>query len=297
MRYVRRRGRFVFVAILAVVLVGCVSGRGIQEFSLYQAAFDRANTAANGVLDQLAIRERELFLRRHRVGVDVAALTFTPEDARYYADSVDPPGTAAFRRSLATVKAYNDLLYALGTGQTAQALTAKLGELQVSVSKAITEIGVTAGAGAQTAAISGGLSSAFRALESIVRTGLKYRSRAAVRVYLLENYKHVRKILVEIRSGTQDIFPLLADAVLRRSRVTGTSPTAEEIAKIETYRKLLSDWVILIDVTIMALDQVYVSMGASQTIASSIAGLNTIAVDLATTAEAARKHLAELAAL
>jgi hypothetical protein len=288
------RSHLAVTLMVVAVLVGCVSGRGIQQFSLYRTAFDKANVTANAILDQLALRERQLFLSRHPANVSV---TFNPNDASYYVDSVDPPGTGAFRRSLVTVKTYNDLLYGLASGQTAEALTAQLGELQVNVGKAITEIGGTAGAAGQAAVVNAALSSAFSALQPIIQRGLAYRSRAAMRVYLLESYEPIRNILLEIRLGTQDIFPLLADPVLKRSFVTGSPLTAEEAAKIDIYRKLLADWVILIDGTITALDQVHVAMSASRTVASTIAGLNTISLDLAATAEESRKHLAELAAL
>ena len=139
-RTVRQRSapgaRVVFIATLIALLAACVSTATIQQFALYQGAFDKANATANAILDQLAIRERELFLRKHRVGVDVAALDFDPAHASYYVNSVDPPDTAAFRRALATVKTYNDLLYALASGQTAAAITAKLGELQANLSQA-----------------------------------------------------------------------------------------------------------------------------------------------------------------
>ena len=141
------------------------------------------------------------------------------------------------------------------------------------------------------------MTTAFNALQPFIQAGYKHRSRAALRVYLLENYELVRTILWQIRSGTSEIFPFLSDSVLRRSRLTGSAPTAEEIRKIETYRKLLADWVVLIDATIQALDQVYISAGASQTVSSAIAGLGEIAIDLSAASDAARKHLAELGAL
>ncbi len=288
------RVRVLVVATLVALLVGCVSSRGIQQFALYQAAFEQTNSTANAVLDQLAVQERQLF----RFGVRHVYQEFNPDEAAYYSDAGDPPNTGAFRNSLATVDTYNDLLYALVSGQSAASMVAQLGELQVNVSKALGDVGSFAGQGPQAAALGAALGQAFNLLKPAIERGLRQRSRQAFRVYLLQNYPIVREILVEIRGGTAVIFPVLTAAVLQRSRadITSGALTAAEIQKVESYRKILSDWVILIDATIIALDQVNASLSAAPTVAGTVAGLNSIAIDLSAASDAARKDLAELAA-
>jgi hypothetical protein len=108
----------------------------------------------------------------------------------------------------------------------------------------------------------------------------------------------VNNILRELRRGTKVIFPVLTASTLRRWRDAGGrgALAADEQKKLETYRKLLADWVILIDGTIKALDQVKLAVETPPTIAGTITGLTTTAVELETASQAARKHLAELSA-
>lgn len=299
----RSRGRaarphFTLAAIVLAMLVGCVSGRGIQEFALYQSAFEKTNATSNAILDQLAVQERELFLRQHRVGVHVSAFDFDPAQAAYYTNSIDPPGTGAFRHALATVKAYNDLLYGLASGQTAAALGAKLGELQVNVGKGIAETGSLLGFGAQSTGVAAALNTAFTQLKPFVDLALKYRTRQAFRVYIVQSAPIVRTMLEQVREGTKEIFPVLTASVLRRSRedIRSGALTSDEVKKIEDYRTILADWVVLIDATILALDHTTTAAGAPATVAGSIGALSTVAVDLTTASESARRHMAELSA-
>ena len=298
MRNVRRvfatRNRFVILAILTATLVACVSSRGIQEFTTYRTAFDRTNDTANAILDQLAIQERALF----RATSGHVFQEFNPDAATYYTDAGDPPGTGAFRNALATVDAYNDLLFALATGQSAASMVSQLGELQVNVNKALGDVAALAGHGGQVAAVGAALEVGFRKLKPFIELGLRYRSRQAFRVFVVENYLTVRQLLLDIRGGTTAIFPILTRSVMERHRgdITSTSLTAEEVEKVEAYRKLLSDWVLLIDGTIMALDHVNTALAQGPTVAGAVAGLSTIAIDLSAASDAARKDLAALAA-
>lgn len=294
-RVLATRNRLVVLAILAAVLVGCVSGRGIQEFTLYQAAFDKSHATANMILDQLAVQERNLFQAEYGLGPRSRAAEFNPEFARYYTDSVDPPGTAAFRRSMATVKSYNDLLFGLASGQTSQALTAKLGELQVNLSRSLNEVGKLA-AIPQLAALSGTLNAAFGQMQPFVELALRRRSRQAFRAYLVQTSPIVMTILLELREGTKDIFPVLTAATTMRARSTLSALTVEELAKLEGYQKLLADWVVLLDGTIVALQQADAALRAGPTLAGAAGNLGTMALELTAASEAARKHMADLAA-
>jgi hypothetical protein len=86
-----------------------------------------------------------MFLRRYRIDGSSASLRFDPDLARYYTDVVDHPGTAAFPHSLDSVKAYNDLLYGLATGQTAAALSAKIAALNGKIADTANEAGAPLG--------------------------------------------------------------------------------------------------------------------------------------------------------
>jgi hypothetical protein len=289
-------GRAISVAI-CLALAACGLSQGIAEFEIYRSAFEKTYGTSTAILDQLAVQERELFLRSRRGRVDLSTVRFDPNLATYYTDTTDPPGTAAFRRALETVKAYNDLLYGLASGQTAEALVSKLADLNAKIGAAVGEAGALVGGGAQLelVAATAGLNQIFTEIAPFVRVALKFRAREEFRVFVVQYYPPVRDILGELRQGTRAIFPVLTAATLRRVRnAPAGTLTADEVKKLETYRKLLADWVILIDATIKSLDAVKAAVEADPTIVGTINGLGAIAVELESASQAARKHLAEL---
>src|SRR5215469_12296478 len=116
--------------ILALTIAACSFG-GIVEFESYKASFDKVQATSTSILDQLAQQERWFFFSVNKGARN--PIRFDPALARYYTDSVDPPGTASFRAALDTIKTYNDLLYGLESGQTAEALSAKVAALESSI--------------------------------------------------------------------------------------------------------------------------------------------------------------------
>ncbi|WP_284416019.1 MULTISPECIES: hypothetical protein [unclassified Bradyrhizobium] len=294
--------RLVTMFIVSLALSSCAGIQGVEQFEAYRTAFDKTYGASTAILDQLAVQERALFMRRYRIDGSSGSLTFDPNLARYYTDAVDPPGTAAFRHSIDAVKAYNELLYGLATGQTAATLTAKAGQLNGKIIDAAGEAGALLGIAnqAKIQALGALLNAAFTQAQPFIQMGLTYQSREEFRHYVIEYHAPVRAILVELRQGTEAIFPVLTAATLRRSRVAVTAAegklTQQEVEKLETYRKLLADWVILIDATIKSIDQAKAAAEAPPTVSGTITGLTTVAIELETASQAARKHLAELAA-
>jgi hypothetical protein len=294
--------RWAFRAVLAAVLclaAGCGNYQGVVEFQAYRTAFESTHATSTAILDQLAVKERELFMRTGGA-FNPRKPGFNPDLARYYTDVGDPPGTGAIRRSLDTVKVYNDVLFGLSSGQTAEALTAKLAELTVKVGESISELdsltGFASGLGMKPLLKFGlELDQEFTRLTPFVRTFFAYRSRDEFRQLLSQNHEHIRAILVQLRSGTTVIFPILSASSLRRWRNEGGGPlTADEAKTLDTYRKLLADWVILIEGSIKALDQAKLAAEAPPTIGGAITGLTTVAVELQVASQAARRRLAEL---
>src|SRR5258705_11152311 len=95
------------VLILGCLVLGaCGLNQGIAEFEIYRSAFEKTYGTSTAILDQLAVQERELFLRSRQGRIDPTNVRFDPNLARYYSDATDPPGTDAYRRALETVTAY-----------------------------------------------------------------------------------------------------------------------------------------------------------------------------------------------
>jgi len=293
-----RRGlnvRSLLFAFLACVLSACAAG-GVVEFESYKTAFDNVQSTSTSILDQLAQQERWLFFAVNKSAR--SPVKFDPDLARYYTDSVDPPGTASFRAALATIKAYNDLLYGLETGQTAQALSAKVAALEASITSAASDAsGLIAPAKAlpQIQVAVATVNGLFAELQPFLQLALTARSREEFHDFLVQSYPIVRRLLVELRNSTSKIFPVLTAAVVDPANRVGRSLTAAEQSKIDTYRKLLADWVVLIDTTVKALDAANTAALAPPTLVDQVTGLTTYASDLDTAAKSARKNLAALA--
>ena len=283
----------------SVGLSSCMTFRGVSEFEAYRTAFDQAHTTSTSILDQLAVRERALYMRLN----PTSRATFNPDLAGYYTTSTDPPGTAAYRRALDTIKVYNDLLYGLASGQTTEALVSRVSTLSARVKSAgteVTRLGATvtgAGSGALLSA-AGSLSAVYAAATPFIEIALRARSRADFRAFATQYHPLVRTLLEELRKGTTVIFPVLTAEIRRRSRIdpTGGGLNAKERQQIDTYRKLLADWVVLIDASIVALDTAIAAINADSTVTGSLSGLTATAVELETAARSARTHLAELGA-
>ncbi|MHC2289857.1 hypothetical protein [Bradyrhizobium barranii] len=286
-----------FVACLAfLLLLGCASV-AVQEFEVYKTAFDKTNEASTAILDQLALQERALFLRHYKYAR--SATRFDPGLARFFSDSVDPPGTAAFRGALQVIKAYNDLLYGLESGQTAQTLAAKLSAMESATSSSIVAVGGVAATatGANSASLAASMATfdkIFQTLLPFIQLGLKYRAQEEFRAFLIQNYLPVRDLLLHLRNGTSAIFPVLTAASIREFNEGGTIST-EDSKRIETYRKLLADWVILLEATIKALDRAKAAAEAPPTLVDNVTGLTAFAIEMETAAKSAKTHLAELA--
>jgi hypothetical protein len=291
--------RLALAGAVCLAITNCGLYQGVEEFEAYRSAFEKTYGASTAILDQLAVQERALFLRTR--GKISPTIKFDPNLARYYTDVGDPPGTAAFRHALDSVKLYDDLLYGLSSGQTAATLVSKIAALNTKITQATTDVGALAGFATGTGqadllALSVGLNQTFTEIAPFLQIALTARSREEFRIYVVKYYPVVWALLVELRQGTTVIFPVLTASTLRRVRNAADSNTltSDEIKKLDTYRKLLADWVILIDTTTNALDQVKLAVEAPPTISGSILGLTTVAVELETASQAARKHLAEL---
>ena len=298
-----RRGVYATLLLIitsaGLLLTSCATYRGVAEFELYRSAFEKSYAASSSIIDQLSVQERALFLRHY----PPSNVIFNPNLAAYYTDTVDPPGTAAFRRALDTVKTYNDLIYGLASGEFVDALDAKVSALSSQTISAGSETANLLGLAKRIGLgdllkVAGSLNGYFAAAMEILDVGLKAQSRADFRRFVLKYNDNARNILLELRAGTAKIFPILTAETLRRSRIdpVNTKLTAQEAAKIDAYRKLLADWVILIDATVGALDHVTAASTADVTFSGSITSLTMSAVELEAAAKSARKHLAELGA-
>ena len=265
----RRLWHGLAMAMLATQLAACASTAGLQEFRSYRTAFDNANAASDQILDELAIAEREAAHRLIAAGRDPVAAQppATPTsrtaastiksvgfdqqfyliDVPYQTDLVDPPGTAAIRRSLRAVAHFNDTVLAYGEGRG-------LDELKANASLVATQ---SAGAATAVAAALGstialpGLPAALGLLNEGMDLALQAASRAAFRDAVVAHQPDVEAILAGVRDTAPTVFSLLTRNIADTAkdlRDEGRQAEADAaVARLEGYRKLLSSWVVMLD--------------------------------------------------
>jgi hypothetical protein len=141
--------------VMAAMLSACPSSPPVAEVRLVAGAFDDLNAASAPLLDDLALAERAQgqanaeTRAKKRSGAAAGAPAagtdgdpcpqvteatgaggasiqkgFCLEDSYYYSELADPPATAAFRRGLAAIGSYTQVLLILAEGRNIPAATA-----------------------------------------------------------------------------------------------------------------------------------------------------------------------------
>lgn len=234
---------------LILILSSC-NATGIAEFQVYEQAFDAQYEQGTNVLDRLADAERTVVLRQ--LSLRSTTPRFRPEEAGYYVKVGDPPLTGSIRASLQALRAYNKALTALASGEAARALTADIGSISSNL---------TAAAGALAIASGGGSAFAVAAQATIERllpifTQFKAAAdRAEFRRRLLVAYPDMRKLLNEMRDGTDEMFEMMKRSYVSRGTLGATIGISDtDLIRLKQDRELLAGWVVLIDQTLVSMD-------------------------------------------
>jgi hypothetical protein len=278
----RRMIRAVLLAVLALATGAC--SQAIPEYSLYVQAFNAQIEQGDAVLDIVAQAERSVVRRR----LDREETGFEPNKAAYYVATVDPPITAAIRASLRSLKAYNDALGGLASGEAAEALSTRVSVLATNLASGVAATSVAFGGPAAVAgseALVSGVGKALNTALPIFKLGATVASREAFRQQLIAGHAPMRELILELRNGTPAMYRVMQrNLVQRGSLETPTGRSADADVTLEKHRQLLAAWVILLDRTVVALDEaVAVARTGSSTM--SFAGLTEAAIELRVLAE------------
>jgi hypothetical protein len=281
--------RHVVLVCICAVLTGCVSRAGVAEFAAYKTVFDESAAVTTSIIDQLAAGEREIEqrvrLKPNSAGID---LTFRPGDANVFSNLADPPLAAQYRHALALVSRYNILMLGYATGQGFAQTDAELTELA-------REASATLGAIAGSAQIVGGLTPFLGALQEISSYALASRSRAIFRERALAYHDDIVGIIATMRDGSAEMFPNLTEnlkiEILRA--ISAKQDTAQLRNKYQAVRVLLSDWVVMMDKNIEALNAVKVAI-QNPSLGTQLSGLTAEKIELRSVTDGVRRHFAEL---
>ena len=314
-RALRSFGALLFLLMFA----GCVSNRAIPEFKLYLSTYDEASQTVNAVLDEFEGVELER-ARDHAKRFGMTPLrwkgvetedrkqaraaglkriegnggfddAFHIKDSVYHATNATPPITAAFRRAWAAVGAYNRVLDAYAEGRGLDEIKGELGGL----ASAIGSLGEAAKTGSDILgmAVPGGslVSSGLQ----VVNAALEAGNKEAFRNALIDLQPEMDATLDEMREAAPALFDLLT--AKRRNEVKDAVDQGvkdQGIEAIEKYRTVMSNWVVAINATELALDRVVAAIQAPDTAFSLLSDLTATTTNAAAVTAQTRRLLGEI---
>lgn len=285
------------VALLALALLAaCDTTRGIAEFEAYRSSYAKASETGDAILDRLAVAEREIFISLEPVSTQ--APPFEVDKAAFYTDVVDPPATAAFRRSLLIVHRYNEVLHGLASGATAEMLAGRISAFSAAVTSTSGELAtlIPAGGAAATGGVIGAITAvntAVQAVRPLTQLAFGFRARGEFRQRLLGDRDKIRNILSTLKEQTPAVYDALVTQLY--SRATEERLRPEQRTEIRqralVTRQLLANFIILIDASSSAFETAAAAVSADDA-GGSFAGVLFSSQELEAAARAARKNLA-----
>lgn len=192
-----------FLAAILILLGACAGPPPVREIRVYDAAFDRARSAGEAVLDEAAsaVAEKEQTERERRgEGGGLYPESFDPESASLDAEMAAPDVIRVRYLALQTIADYNEALLALAEGRKLGQVQGRVAALGQTVEALLPLIGL-AGGPLPGLAI-GGLQSAITAAETA-------RERVAVERAILAAHPDVDGIIAALIADTPDLYALL----------------------------------------------------------------------------------------
>ncbi|HLM12383.1 MAG TPA: hypothetical protein VK362_08350 [Reyranella sp.] len=262
--------------------MGAGCAQGVPQYNVYVLAFNAQYEQGDSVLDIVGQAERAVGSRQLNPAV------FDPDSSAYYLDTVDPPITASFRASLKSLKTYNEALVGLTNGEAANVLVARISVLANTTAAGVSAGSVALGGPAAVVGAEGiviATTGALKIAEPIFKSAATAASREAFRQELIRAYPEMRMLLVELRKATAPMYQIMRRSLVVRGSDetdTGRSPDAERV--LANKRQLLAGWVLLMDKSLLALDQAVAAAKSSDSSARA-AGLTDASIELKVFAE------------
>lgn len=286
---------------VSVLLTGCATNRGVEEFGIYREAFQQARSASDSILDRVAVAERQLWQYCSNFAeltkkespnfatdcekFDVIRTEFRVADTSYLVTAGDPPQTAAFRRAITVVGAYTEALNGLASGQTAEAVAGQIGQITGLAAAAAAAVSPAGAAGSLAAAIAG-INTDVAALKSPITTAFGFAARAELRAQLTTHGDTMKSALAGVMNATPAMFKVLVAAEYVATPA-GENPDPD---RVKVNRLLLANWVELMKASARALDAAVAAAGSEDGVAVGEALAS--AQSLATLAHDVRRTLA-----
>ena len=299
----------------AFALTGCATtARDEQVRALtetFAEAFKTANAAGQPLIDDLAAAERDAGQRAAvlrakgktvpdgaTVGCPATEIAwqesgrntgfirgFCVADAPYFATVSEPPAAKTMRDGLDVVQRYSGVLLLLTSGGNIASAEAQLTQLSGNVSALLAFVPAT-----QPYLVATG--AALAELKPLLDNAAQRNNNDEVRRLLISGAPQVKKLLGALRSGAAEMFNSLAEtsarAALSPAALDSAELTRANIARIESYRIGVANFVVLLDELQNALAD---AVAAAEAPAGqlSVASLTDTSVRLRIEADAVRR--------
>lgn len=298
------------VLVVGLAVAGC-AGAPVQETKQFSQAFTAVNAVGQPLLDDLAVAERAqgqhlAVVQAKAVARGVPSATENPTacaapwspfgqsgfirgfclaDAGYFSGLSDPPKTLVLRRALLVIQQYADLLTSLADGTSAAAVTA---QIQTLAQNASSLAALVPGAGTAAAA----LVPTVTALQPILAQAAQAASAAEERRLIRAGEPYVSKLIDSLRQAAPAMFKTLIEASATDLTAENAATTAD-LNRIEAYRTVVSDYVVLLGQLQAAWDKL---VAASERGSSSadLATIVQISTQITANADAVRRSMVVL---
>jgi hypothetical protein len=238
------RIHFIATLSLSLALASCASDAPVEQIRVFNDAFTAADAAAQPLIDDLALAERQVGqvtaearakgeappaaagategvgcpqteVRWQDVGTGLGFIRgLCAADATYFASVGDPPGTRAYRGAMDVIRRYAEVLLMLAEGRNIDEVQAQVQTLAGNVSTLAAMV-----PGGQPFAA--GIGPLVKQLEPVIAAAAQAQNDKEVRRLLNEGSPTVIALIDALRNGTGAIFLVLTDAAAERSLVEG----------------------------------------------------------------------------
>lgn len=231
-----------FLALAMLMLASACAQLPKPELQAYSDAFAATRSAAEPMLADYAIAERD-------VGLDVMQAdpdrrfdgffpTFQPSDAAALSTVSPPPGAAAIDRTFKAVAGYNETLVALAENRNIDEARGQVGQIIDNLSGIAPPL---AQAGPAVKPIADLLITALK-------PAIEADNRAQFKRIVLDGEPHVQALIDVLRDYTPTQFSITTTALRKKARQDPPPPDRDAVvAKINNWHKAYADYVALLD--------------------------------------------------
>jgi hypothetical protein len=230
------------LALAALTLGGACAQLPKAQLQAYSDAFAATRTAAEPMLADYAVAERDVRLAvmeqdpdRHYDGFFPV---FRPSDSAALTTVALPPGAAALDRSFRAVAAYNGTLVALAENRNIEEARGQVAQVIDNLSAIAPPL---AGAGPAAKPVADLLITALR-------PAIEADNRAEFRRIVLSGEPHVQALIDLLRDYTPTQYSITTTALRNKARMDPPPPDRDEaVARINAWHKAFADYVALLD--------------------------------------------------